>query len=231
MRLRAGVGRLVAVILLALLALVIAGGYTAYAGNRVYQDLQNGRQELVSAQASITAAQRSGDVTELRSAASRLVRAEQDFSDAEQRARTDPGLRLAGSLPASGRQIDAAAHLAAIGADLSRAGEAVVAIAAEVAQLKDQYAGRPLTADDLQVILQKAQTIAANYKGSIDQIGRQLSAAKAERAQVTTTGLVSPLRSAYDAVDAALADADTSFLRYQDVRRVLSDLLGVQLPV
>jgi hypothetical protein len=39
-----------------------------------------------------------------------------------------------------------------------------------------------------------------------------------------------PLKDAYDAVDRALAEADTSFRRYQDVRQVLSDFLGVQLP-
>jgi hypothetical protein len=39
-----------------------------------------------------------------------------------------------------------------------------------------------------------------------------------------------PLKDAYDAVDGALAEADTSFRRYQDVRQVLSDFLGVRLP-
>jgi hypothetical protein len=224
---RAGIARLLVV---AVLALLLAGGYTAYAGDRVYQSLQSGRQELVAAQAKITAAQHSGDVAQLQSAATQLAQAERDFTDAEQRARTDPGLRIAGSVDATQRQIDGAAHLAAIGADLSRAGEAAAAIALQVAQLKQHYAGRPLTPDDLQALLQQAQAIAVNYKGSIDQIGRELKAAHAERTQVTTTGLVSPLRSAYDQVDRALDEADTAFLRYQDVRRVLSDLLNVPLP-
>ena len=59
---------------------------------------------------------------------------------------------------------------------------------------------------------------------------RPLRAAHAERAQVTTTDLVGPLRNAYDAVDAALANADNAFLRFQDVRQLLSDYLGVRLP-
>jgi hypothetical protein len=57
-----------------------------------------------------------------------------------------------------------------------------------------------------------------------------LGAAHAERAQVDTGQLLGPLRDAYNAVDRALAEADTSFRRYQDVRQVLSDFLGVQLP-
>jgi hypothetical protein len=227
MRSRAGLARLLVVVVVALL---LAGGYTAYAADRVYQSLQSGRQELVAAQAKITAAQHSGDLAELQSAATQLSQAEQDFSDAKQRARTDPGLRIASSVDASQRQIDSAAHLAAIGADLSRAGEAAAAIALQVAQVKQQYAARALTADDLRALLQQAQAIARNYKSSIDQIGRALEAAHAERAQVTTTGLVSPLRSAYDEVDRALDEADTAFLRYQDVRQALSDLLNVQLP-
>ena len=31
-------------------------------------------------------------------------------------------------------------------------------------------------------------------------------------------------------IDRALAEADTAFLRFQDVRQVLSDFLGVRLP-
>jgi hypothetical protein len=79
-------------------------------------------------------------------------------------------------------------------------------------------------------VLQQAQGIARDYSASTQAIGQQLGAAHAERAQVTTTGLVGPLRDAYDAVDAALAEADTAFLRFQDVRQVLADFLGVRLP-
>jgi len=57
-----------------------------------------------------------------------------------------------------------------------------------------------------------------------------LLAAHSERAQVNTSQLLGPLKDAYDAVDRALAEAETSFRRYQDVRQVLSDFLGVQLP-
>lgn len=227
MRAGAGLGRLVAIVVL---AVILGTGYTAYAGDRVYQSLDSGRQELVAAQANINAAQHSGDLGRLRSAASELDQAEQDFGDADQRSHADPGLRLASAISPAGTQLDGAAHLAAIGADLSRAGQAVVAIATQVGELKQQYAGKPLTPDDLQALLQNAQTIAANYKGSIDQIGTELKAAHNERAQVTTTGLVPPLQNAYDGVDRALADADTAFLRYQDVRLVLTDLLGVALP-
>ena len=220
-------GRLSAIILL---ALFLAIAYTAYAGNRVYQSLDTGRQELVAAQASMNGAGRSGDAAQLQAAGAQLKRAEQDFADADHRARTDPALRLLASVPLSGRQIDGSAHLAAIGADLSRAGEGAAAVAVQVAALKQQYAGRRLTADDLQSLLQQAQTIARTYSGSIQAIGQQLKAAHTERAQVTTTGLLPPLQQAYDEVDRALTAADTAFVRYQDVRQVLSDFLGVRLP-
>jgi cell division protein FtsB len=222
-----GRGRLTAIILIALL---LAIGYTAYAGNRVYQSLDTGRQELVAAQASMNTAGRSGDAAQLQDAAARLKRAEHDFADAEHRARADLSLRLLGSVPLTGRQIDGSAHLAAIGADLSRAGEGAAAVAVQVAALKQQYAGRRLTADDLESLLQQAQTISRTYSGSIQAIGQQLKAARTERAQVTTTGLLPPLQQAYDEVDRALMAADTAFVRYQDVRQVLSDFLGVRLP-
>lgn len=217
---------MVALLVLALLILV---GYSSYATFSVYQDLEHGRGALTSAQASLIAAQRSADQGTLQSVAGQLQDAERDFTDASQRARQDPALRLAGALPVSDRQVDAAARLGAIGADLSRAGEAATAIALQVAALRQQYGGT-LTPDDLQAILQRAQAIAANYKGSIEQIGIQLRAAHGERAQVTTTGLVAPLQNAYAEVDRALDQADTAFVRYQDVRAVLSDLLGVALP-
>jgi hypothetical protein len=162
--------------------------------------------------------------------ARQLQQAEQDFGAATRRARQDPGLRVAGALPGSSVQVDAAARLGAIGADLSRAGEAATAVALQLAALRQQYSGRALTPDDLQIILEQAQAIATSYQGSINQIGSQLRAAHAERARVTTAGLVSPLRNAYNEVDGALDRADTAFVRYQDVRSVLSELLGVPLP-
>jgi hypothetical protein len=104
------------------------------------------------------------------------------------------------------------------------------AVAIQVAGLKQRYAGRTLTPDDLQTVLQEARGVARDYSASTQAIGQQLRAAHAERAQVKTTDLAGPLRDAFDAVDRALAGADTAFLRFQDVRQVLSDFLGVRLP-
>jgi hypothetical protein len=215
----------------AIILAVIAGtGYTAYAGGSVYRSLDSGRQELVAAQATLKHASHSTDVGQLQMAVAHLQRAEGDFNEARSRARNDPALRLAGGIPAAGRQVDASAHLAAIGADLSRAGQAAATVAIQAAALKQTYGGRPLSADDLPAILAQAQAIASSYQGSIEAIGRELHAAHQERAEVTTTDLLAPLRSAYDAVDRALDEADTAFARYQDVRQVVSDFLGVQLP-
>jgi hypothetical protein len=222
-----GRGAVIAVIVLAVLAVV---GYTGYAGSAVYQHLDSGRQELVAAQGGMSAAVQSADPAQLRVAADQLVQAERDFSDAGRRARTDPALHAASVVPAAGRNLDATAHLAAIGADMSRAGQGAAAVAIQVARLKQQYAGRTLTPDDLQTLLQQAQGIARDYSASTQAIGQQLRAAHVERAQVNTTGLAGPLRDAFDAVDRALAEADTAFLRFQDVRQVLSDFLGVRLP-
>jgi chromosome segregation ATPase len=220
-------GLLAAIVILALLAV---GGYTASAGAAVYEDLDGGRQALVAAQVSMAAAARTGDPAELQSAANQLKLAERHFNDAHERASNDPALRLARGIPQAGRQLDASTHLAAIGADMSRAGQGAAAVAIQVASLKQKYAGRRLTADELQTALQDAQAITGTYKSSIQAIGQQLRAAHAERAQVDTADLVGPLKSAYDEVDRAVAEADTSFRRYQDVRQVLSDFLGVQLP-
>jgi hypothetical protein len=227
MRARRGCGAVIAVALLALLA---TAGYTAYAGTAVYRQLDSGRQELVAAQASMTAAARSADPAQLQAVAAQLRQAEVDFSGAGERSANDPALRLVAGVSAAGRQLEATRHLAGIGADMSRAGEAAMTVAIEVAGLKQKYAGKPLTADDLQLLLQQAQVIARDLSVSTQAIGQQLRAAHGERALVTTTDLVAPLKSAYDEVDRALAEADTAFLRYQDVRTVLSDFLGVQLP-
>ena len=221
-----GRGVVTAVAVLALLAAVV---YTGYAGTTVYRQLDSGRQELVAAQAGMSAAVQSADPAELRVVADQLRQAERDFADAGRRTRGDPALHLAGGIPVAGRNLDATAHLAAIGADMSRAGEAAAAVAIQVAGLKQRYAGRTLSPDDLQVVLQQAQGIARDYSASTQAIGQQLRAAHAERAQVKTSDLAGPLRDAFDAVDRALAEADTAFLRFQDVRQVLSDFLGVRL--
>lgn len=145
-RTRDGRAAVVIVLLLAALALV---GYTGYAGTTVYQRLDDGRQRLVAAQASLNAASRTADGVQLRSAAAELKQAEADFADAHRRSTTDPALRLVAGVGPAGQQIDASAHLAAIGADLSRAGEAVAAIAIQLAPLVHKYAGRTLTPADL----------------------------------------------------------------------------------
>ena len=214
---RRGRGAIIAIVALALVALV---AYTGYAGTTVYQQLESGRQELVAAQAGMRAAKLSIDPAQLQASAAHLRLAERDFSEAGRRARNDPALRVVAGLPAAGRNLDAVTHLAAIGADMSRAGEAATAVAIQVAGLKQQYAGRALTPDDLQVLLQRVQAIAKDYSASTQAIGQQLHDAHAKRAEVTTADLVGPLKDAYDAVDTALAQADTAFLRFQDVRRV-----------
>lgn len=224
---RDGRGALIGLILLALL---VAAAYTAYAGVTVYQHLDRGQADLVSAQTSMEAATRSGDPGQLQAAADQLKRAEQEFSDAHQRSRTDPALRVVGGVEPAGRQIDATAHLAAIGADMSRAGEGAATIAIQVAALRQKYGARPIRPQDLEAILREAQGIAHKYSASTQVIGEQLRAAHAERAQVATTGLLPPLKAAYGEIDRALAQADTAFLRFQDVRQVLSQFLGVPLP-
>jgi len=225
---RAGRGR--TVVITVIIAGLLAAGYTAYAANRVYQSLESGRRELAAAQASMTAADHTGDPGQLSAAATQLKHAVLDFDEANRRSTADPALRLVGGIPAAGQQIDASAHLAAIGGDMSRAGEGAATVAIQLAALKQKYAGRPLGADDLQAVLEEAQTIARTYSASTRAIGEQLRAAHAEREQVTATDLLAPLRDAYDQVDRALAEADTAFLRYQDVKQVLSDFLGVRLP-
>jgi hypothetical protein len=228
MRADRGRAALLAIVVLALLA---ALGYTAFAGIEVYGQLTSGRQQLVAAQSSMSAAAGSADpAAQLQEAAAHLRQAEGDFSEAGRRSTGDPALAVVGRVSAAGRQLQAIAHLAAIGADMSRAGEAAGTVAIQVAGLKQKYAARALTPDDLQALLQQAQGIASQYSASTRAIGQQLRAAHSERARVTTTGLAAPLRDAYDEVDRALAEADTAFLRYQDVRQVLSDFLGIRLP-
>lgn len=145
-----GRGAIAAIVLLALLGAV---GYTAVAGATVYQDLEHGRQALVAAQTSMSAATRAADSGPLQAAA----------------------------------------------------------VAIQVAALQQKYAGRALTPDDLQTLLQQAHGIATDYSASTQAIGQQLRAARSERAQVKTTDRVGPPRDAYREVDRALAEADTAF--------------------
>ena len=213
-------------ILLLLAAIVVAGGYSAYAANGVYQDFTRGRADLSAAQAAMT--ENSPDAAAIQAAQLRLAAAQQAFLDAQRRAQGDPALRLYASLPASGPQVAAALRLSEIGADISRAGLSAATIASGLVALRQAYQ-RPLTAADLPALLARAQALTGSYQGSIDQIGAQLKAAHAARAQVTTTNLVPPLQRAYDQVDQALDAADAAFIRYQDVRQVLADFLGVAL--
>ncbi len=229
MRRRPAAGRLglIAVLLVALLAVA---GYTAYAGGSLYVHLHGGGDGLVSAQAKLTTGLQSGEAGTIRSAQSDLDEAARDFAAAYSGAQDDPAFRLLGRLPATGDQVGATRHLAAIGEDLTHAGQAVAQIGLAIVNLRQAYAGQTLTPDDLQGMLQKAEAIARQYSASAHSIGDDLRAAHLERSQVVTTNLVPPLRSAYDRVDEALSRADQAFLRFQDVRQVLSQFLGVSIP-
>src|SRR2546421_12162341 len=145
---------------------LLAAGYTAYAGNRVYQSLETGRRQLVAAQASMNAAAHSADPRLLVAAAAQLQHAERDFDDANRRSRDDPALRLVGGVPAAGRQIDASAHLAAIGADMSRAGEGAAAGGIQGAALKQKYAGPHTGAGDHEAERQGAAQSAREHSAS-----------------------------------------------------------------
>jgi hypothetical protein len=85
-----------------ILALLAAIGYTAYAGARVYQDLDGGRGQLVDAQASMNAASQSNDPGPLQVATNHLTLAQHDFEAADRRLRGDPALRLVGGIPTAG---------------------------------------------------------------------------------------------------------------------------------
>ena len=224
---RHGRGSWLVILLLALLA---GAAYSAFSGFAVYRQLDSGRRELGTAQAGLAAAVSSADESSLATIAAELRRAEQDFGGAEERARQDPALKLLGGFGPAGRQLDASARLAAIGGDLSRAGESAATIAIQVDKLKLQYAGKALTPESLPPLLQQAQAIAIRYRVSSRAIGDELRAAHAERAAVDPGRLIAPLQQAYDQADQALAAADTALGRYQDVHRLLSELLGVALP-
>jgi len=218
--------------LIGLLVVVLLAGaaYAAYAGASLYVHLHHGGDGLVSAQAKLSAGLRSGTPEAIRGAQSDLAGAGHDFSAAYGSARDDPAFRLLGGLPATGGQVEASLHLAAIGEDLTRAGQAVAQISLEIVNLRQAYAGRSLTPEDLQALLQKAEELTRLYGASARLIGDDLRAAHQERSQVVTANLVPPLKSAYYRVDEALSRADQAFVRFQDVRLLLSQLLGVSIP-
>ncbi len=220
--------RLIAVLLLAVVA---AAGYTAYAGVRVYQDLGSGRDHLIAGQADLTAAVKTGDLATLRTAAAELEAADADFQRGSTRLRTDPALVAGARVSASQEQVAAVIHLAAIGDDMAQAGSAAEQIAEGVVTLRQSYAGRALTPTDLAALAHDADALAQRYAAAAVTIEEQLRLAHHERALVTATALVPPLRSAYDQVDVALAAADEAFMQFQDPKRILSQFFGVTLPL
>lgn len=213
-----------------LLALVAAAGYSAYAGTRVYQDLGSGRDHLVAGQVQLSAAVKSGDLAALRAAADELQAADLAFQRGATRLKGDVAIRTGARLPGARDQVDAAVHLAAIGDDMALAGSAAEQIAEGVVRLKQAYAGRALTPADLAALAREADALAQQYAAAAGTIGQQLRAAHQERAQVTITALLPPLRSAFEQVDSALAAADAAFVQFQDPKRILSEFLGVPLP-
>lgn len=217
-------------VLALLLAILVVAGYTVWAGNAVYQDLSTGGDQLVLGQANLAAALKSGDLATLRAAAADFEAASTGFQNGSARLNNDVALQFGARLPGSRDQVAASAHLAAIGYDMAHAGAAAEQIGEGVVNLRDAYAGRPLSPADLAGLGRDADALAQRYAAAATAIGQDLKAAHQERAQVTTTALVAPLRSAYAEVDTALAEADSALRQFQDPKQVLSQLLGATLP-
>lgn len=217
-------------VLALLLAILVVAGYTVWAGNAVYQDLSTGGDQLVLGQANLAAALKSGDLATLRAAAADFEAASTGFQNGSARLNNDVALQFGARLPGSRDQVAASAHLAAIGYDMAHAGAAAEQIGEGVVNLRDAYAGRPLSPADLAGLGRDADALAQRYAAAATAIGQDLKAALKERAQVTTTALVAPLRSAYAEVDTALAEADSALRQFQDPKQVLSQLLGATLP-
>lgn len=222
--------RMLRLVLALLLAVLAVAGYTAWAGNAVYQDLSTGRDQLVLGQANLAAALKSGDVATLRAAAADFEAASTGFQNGSARLNHDVALQFGAQLPGSRDQVAASGHLAAIGYDMARAGAAAEQIGEGVVRLRDTYAGRQLTPDDLAALAREVDALAQRYAAAATAIGQDLKAAHQERAQVTTAALVAPLRAAYADVDTALAEADRALRQFQDPKQVLSQLFGVALP-
>ena len=205
------------------------GGYSVAAGATVYQRLDTGRDHLVRARDILNEAAR-GELSQVPLALPELLDAEQAFMDAAGRVRGDIVFRSLGHVPAIHDQVRATAHLAAIGVDLSRALRPVAQGTEAAVQLKERYGGRPLTLAEGIVLLQQADALATQYAWVSGTVQTEVRAAHEERSLVKTTTLVPALRLAYDQVDETLALADDALLRYQNMRQVLSQVLGLELP-
>ena len=215
--------------MLLLLALVAAIGYLAWISSTVANDMRRGESRLVGAQQDLDEAVRQNNPLAAQRASTALAESRDDFTSARAKTQNDPGLRLLAALPAASSQVDATGRLAAIGTDLSRAGESAAGITSDVLRLKQAYAGKALTLQEVPALRAQVDALVARSQSASQSIAASLRAAHAERAQVKTTDLIPPLHSAYDQVDAALARADEAYVRYGNVRLMVSQALGIAI--
>ena len=213
--------------MLLLLAVLAACAYLAWVSMALAKDMRGGEDRLVGAEADLELAVRRSDPQAAARASSALAQSHDDFAQARVKTQSDPGLRLLGALPAASSQVDATGRLAAIGSELSRAGESAAAITSEVLRLKQAYAGKTLTLQELPALRAQVDQLVARSRSASQAIAAALSTAHTQRAQVNTTDLIPPLRSAYDQVDGALAQADEAYVRYRDVRLLVSQVLNI----
>jgi hypothetical protein len=224
MRQKAGRGCLGLVLIVALLVIL---GYSAFSAFTVWSDLQSGRSQLKSGQVSLDDGIAGSDPRRLRSAGQDLDRARDSFREALAHSRDDVSFRAGARLPYLDEQVNATRKLASIGAHLSAAGQAVVPIGIGLADFKRTYGQGSLTPDKLEAALGSAQSLTSRYQSASHQVAAELRAAHDDRASVNTDRLAPPLKSAYDQVDSALAQADKDLSRFQDVNQLLRQLLGL----
>jgi len=209
---------------------LIAGAatYTTRSVASAIQPLETGRDHLLRVQAALDAVTH-GDTTQMDAARGDLRTAEAAFRQAGQRVNEDLAWRGFSRVPAVGDQVRAVSTLAAIGLELTGGFVPPADLVNDAVRLKARYEGRTLSRAEGLRLLQEAGALATRYAAAPDAVEARLRAAHEYRAEVRTTGLVPQLRTAYAELDAALAQADDAYLQYRDVRRVLTQYLGIHL--
>lgn len=185
---------------------------------QAYRDLSAGRVQLLQADATLTR-QMTPDIPK-----QTLDNAERQLKDGQTKLRhaagvldDDPLLNVAARLPWAGTQVTAARSLTHVGVDLSKIGLSGIAAVRLVQPILN--APEPSLSERVVPALQM-------IKPQGDAIEADEAAVEQARAQIPTSGLLPPLRSAVEQLDARVGTVATLVRDYEQAQQLVPGLLG-----
>jgi hypothetical protein len=204
-----------------LVALLVSAVVEAYRYVRIYNDLAEGKDLLVSAGELMEQEGLDLPTDDLSEATQRFGAARGKLASASDALGSDPLVFAASRLPWIGGQADAARDIAAIGVDASDMGMEATAAMRTYQAMRDAQGG---------TLSERVVPVLEAVEPNVAVIEEKLAAVRESRRHIAEDGLLAPLSSAVSQLDDHIDELEASLLDYRRATAMAPKVLGYDGP-